>query len=57
MELPEEMPAAEAVDEDRRAKLMLAAVLVLSRESASPLERRWAKEVYDLCAALGDARS
>lgn len=50
------MPDPEAVDEGRRAKLMLAAVLVLSRESASPLERRWAKEVYDLCAALGGAR-
>jgi hypothetical protein len=56
MDLPSDLPDPNPVDDDRRAKLMLAAAMVLLREGSTPLERRWASEVYDLCAALGRAR-
>ena len=56
MELSADLPEPSPVDEDRRAKLMLAAALVVARESSTPLERRWATEVFDLCAALGEER-
>jgi len=52
MDLPEPRP----VDEQRRAKLMLAAALVLQKSDVTPLERSWATEVLDLCAALGEER-
>ncbi|MEI8051783.1 MAG: hypothetical protein WCI12_10145 [Actinomycetes bacterium] len=45
------------VDEPRRTRLALAALAVLSRDSVSPLERQWARQVYDLTMALGEARS
>jgi hypothetical protein len=57
MDLPDELPEPRPVDEQRRAKLMLAAAIVLVRDTSTPLERRWAGEVYDLCAALGGERS
>jgi len=53
LDLPEPTP----VDEGRRSKLMLAAALVLQKPEGTPLERRWAAEVFDLCAALGDERA
>ena len=56
MEPSFDLPEPSPVDESRRAKLMLAAALVVSRETSTPLERRWASEVFDLCAALGEER-
>ena len=46
------------VDDARLAKLQIAAYAILERgESHTPLERQWAKEVFDLCAALREARA
>jgi len=53
LELPEPTP----VDERRRVTLQLAAALILGRGDAhTPLERQWARQVYDLTVALGEAR-
>ena len=56
MDLAADLPEPTPVDEGRRAKMMLAAVLVLRKPDVTPLERRWATEVLDLCAALGEER-
>ena len=50
--LPEPMP----VDDARCMKLTLAAALVLGKKDATPLERQWAREVFDLAHALSEAR-
>ena len=45
------------VDEARIARLYLAARLILDRpDRHTPLERQWAKEVFDLTVALQEAR-
>ena len=49
--------SATPVDEARRVKILIAALSVLNRESATPLECQWAKEVADLACALGGARN
>ena len=56
MDLAADLPEPTPVDEGRRAKLMLASALVLQKSDVSPLERRWATEVFDLCSALGAER-
>jgi len=44
---------ARAVDDRRLARLQMAAALILQRGDAhTPLERQWAREVFDLAAAL-----
>jgi hypothetical protein len=46
------------VDDARLAKLRVAAALVLQRgDRHSPLERQWAREVFDLASALMEARN
>lgn len=49
--------AAQPVDERRCAALQLAAVAILRRADVTPLERRWAREVFDLTTALTEARA
>ena len=53
---PEETIEPVPVDQARLAKLMMGALAVLSRESSTPLERQWARQVVDLCAALDAER-
>lgn len=49
--------APDPVDEARIARLYLAARLILDRpDRHTPLERQWAKEVFDLTVALQEAR-
>lgn len=55
MELPDNLEP-QPVDERRRTLLALAALAVLQRDDATPLEHQWAREVYDLCIALGEER-
>jgi len=51
------MTAPDPVDEGRIARLYMAARLILDRQDRhTPLERQWAKEVYDLTVALQEAR-
>jgi hypothetical protein len=46
------------IDDARLTKLQIAAYAILERgEAHTPLERQWAKEVFDLCAALRQARA
>jgi hypothetical protein len=48
---------AAPVDEARIARLYMAARLILDRpDRHTPLERQWAKEVFDLTVALQAAR-
>lgn len=45
------------MDDKRMAKIHMAARLILERpERHTPLELRWAKEVFDLTCALQEAR-
>lgn len=51
------MPDADPIDGRRLARLYLAASAVLERpDRHTPLERQWAKEVFDLATALQHAR-
>ena len=51
------MTAPDAVDEARIARLYMAARVILDHpERHTPLERQWAKEVFDLTVALQEAR-
>ena len=52
------MTEGSPVDDARLAKLQLAALAILQRSDGhTPLERQWAKEVFDLCSALREARA
>ena len=51
------MAEAAPVDETRIARLYLAARVILDRpDRHTPLERQWAKEVFDLTVALQESR-
>jgi hypothetical protein len=46
------------VDDARLTKLQIGAFAILERpDRHTPLERQWAKQVFDLCAALREARA
>jgi hypothetical protein len=54
---PEPELTIRPVDDRRLAKLQLGALAILKSDRPhTPLERRWAQEVLDLCVALGEAR-